>query len=72
MDELDRETLERLMRQFPSLPWSDAQLDELVAPKHGIISGFSDLLRSQAALREIDLGELGPAGAVTAARPSDG
>ncbi|GEM_PF-4259220 len=64
MDELEKDTLRRLMTQFPSLPWEEAQLDELVAPRHGIISGFADLLRSQAALRDIDLGEQAPAGSL--------
>jgi len=72
MDALEKDTLRRLMTQFPSLPWEDAQLDELIAPRHGVISGFADLLRSQATLRDIDLGEQAPAVALRAPRPLRG
>ena len=39
-----------------------AELDELAAPRFGIITGFQSLLTELEALRRLDLGETPPAG----------
>ncbi len=66
MDPLQRETLLRACRQLACHDWSDAEITELVAPRHGIITGFQDLLTQQDALRALDLGTLPPAEGVRA------
>ena len=35
-----KETLRRIVEEFPTLPWDDAELGELVTPRYGIITGF--------------------------------
>ena len=42
--------------------WEDAEIDELVDPKLGIITGLQELLDQLEQLREIDLGATPPAG----------
>ncbi|WP_234999592.1 hypothetical protein [Roseovarius albus] len=44
--------------------WTDDELDELVDPKLGIITGFQDLLDELETLRQIDLGTIPPAQSV--------
>jgi hypothetical protein len=41
---LQRTTLEQLCDQLAAHPWPNAELDELVDPKLGIITGFQELL----------------------------
>ena len=58
MDRLTKSTLTQLCRQLSAHPWSDRELEELVAPKLGIITGFQDLLDDLERLREIDLEDI--------------
>jgi len=62
MQELDRKTLLGIRDQLGSYAWDDAEIDELVDPRLGIITGFRDLLEQLESLRKIDLGTLPPAG----------
>jgi len=64
MKPLAKDTLSRIAEQFPTLPWPADAVDELVAPRLGVISGFQDLLRSQQALLAVDLADIAPAGAL--------
>jgi hypothetical protein len=61
MNPVSKTTLQRIVEEFPAVPWSDDALEELVAPQHGVITGFSALLSDIEALVSIDLGEIGPA-----------
>ena len=65
MQKLDRQTLLGIRDQLGSYAWDDAEIDELVDPRLGIITGFQDLLEQLECLRKIDLGTLPPAGAIT-------
>ena len=62
MDPVSKETLERMMKEFPSQEWSQAELEELVAPRYGIITGFQAVLEDIRFLQEFDLEDIGPAG----------
>ncbi len=62
MQKLDRQTLIGIRDQLASYAWDDAEIDELVDPQLGIITGFQDLLDQLENLRTIDLGSLPPAG----------
>ncbi len=64
MKAVSKETLKRVNEEFPTLSWADEELEELVAPRYGLITGFQELLQEIEKLRTLDLGETGPAGAV--------
>lgn len=61
MKALEKSTLAALCEQMAAHPWSDAELDELVGPRMGIITGLQDLLNALELLRQTDLGALPPA-----------
>lgn len=61
MDRLKRETLAGLIDQLAATPFRDAEIDELVDPKFGIITDFQELLDELEALRRTDLGTTPPA-----------
>jgi hypothetical protein len=48
-------TLERIVAELPTLPWSDADLDELLTPGAGIITGFQEFVMKARALAGVDL-----------------
>lgn len=62
MKKLDKQTLLGIRDQLGSYAWDDAEIDELVDPKLGIITGFQDLLEQLETLRRTDLDALPPAG----------
>ena len=62
MQKLDRQTLLGMRDQLGGYTWDDAEIDELVDPRLGIITGFQELLEQLEVLRQIDLGALPPAG----------
>lgn len=64
MQKLTKNTLSGICTQMASHTWSDAEIDELVNPKLGIITGFQDLLVELEQLRKVDLGVIPPAMAV--------
>ncbi len=61
MKPLTKPTLTGICSQMASHDWKDVEIDELVDPKLGIITGFQDLLDELETLRRIDLGTLPPA-----------
>ncbi len=65
MKKLDKKTLLGIRDQLASYAWDDAEIDELVDPKLGIITGFQELLEQLEELRKIDLGSTSPAGDIS-------
>ncbi len=61
MKSLQKSTLSQLCEQLAAYPWDDAELEELVDSKLGIITGFRVLLEELEKLGRIDLGSLPPA-----------
>ena len=61
MKPLQKATLSRLCEQLAAHPWHESELQELVGPKLGIITGFQDLLDGLEKLRRTDLGSQPPA-----------
>lgn len=61
MKKLTKDTLTGICSQMASHDWSDAEINELVDPQLGIITGFQDLLDELEVLRKIDLGTTPPA-----------
>ena len=66
MQQLDKETLLGIRDQLGSYAWEDAEIDELVDPKLGIITGFQELLDQLEDLRKVDLEATPPAGDIAA------
>lgn len=64
MQPLTKDTLVKVRDQLASHAWTDSELQELVEPSMGIISGLSGLLRELDELRCVDLGSTPPAGSV--------
>ena len=62
MQKLDRQTLLGMRDQLGGYAWDDGEIDELVDPKLGIITGFQDLLEQLEQLRKLDLDATPPAG----------
>lgn len=71
MQKLDKQTLLGIRDQLGSYAWDDAEIDELVEPRLGIITSFKDLLEQLEVLRQIDLDALPPAGDISPAKPAD-
>jgi hypothetical protein len=67
MQKLDRNTLLGIRDQLGSYAWDDSEIEELVDPKLGIITGFQELLDQLESLRKTDLGSTPPAGDISAA-----
>jgi hypothetical protein len=67
MQKLDRNTLLGIRDQLGSYAWDDSEIEELVDPKLGIITGFQELLDELESLRKIDLGSTPPAGDISTA-----
>ncbi|MCP4328270.1 MAG: hypothetical protein GY791_07525 [Alphaproteobacteria bacterium] len=62
MKRIERRTLKRVSEQLAGREWDGEALDELVAPAHGVIIGFQELLDELADLSRVDLGDTRPAG----------
>ena len=69
MRRITKETLERLTAELPVTAAFEADIEELVAPRLGIITGFQELLDRIAALVATDLDDVPPAGAIRGPRP---
>ena len=69
MKPVTKETLSSVVGELAAHPWGEAELDELVAPRHVIITGFQGLLEELEALRRLDLGETPPAGPLRVTKP---
>ncbi|MEN9063124.1 MULTISPECIES: hypothetical protein [Ponticoccus] len=61
MKKLTKDTLTGICTQMASHDWTDAEINELVDPQLGIITGFQDLLNELDVLRRIDLETTPPA-----------
>ncbi len=61
MKKLKLATLSGMRDQLACHAWRDDELDELVDPKLGVITGFQDLLDQLDILRTIDLDAIPPA-----------
>lgn len=70
MQKLQKDTLIGICTQMASHSWSDGEINELVDPQLGIITGFQDLLIDLEQLRKIDLGTTPPAMSVQGASPN--
>ena len=64
MKKLEKETLIRMRDQLGGYNWHDSELEELVNPRLGIITGFEDLLEQLEELRRVDLEAIPPAGGI--------
>ena len=64
----DFATLAEMRNMLAAHGFSDAELSELVDPKLGIITSFSDLLEQLELLRMMDLGATPPALGITRAQ----
>lgn len=64
-----RETLARFLEEMDGHAWEPAEIEELVAPKHGIITGFTELLGELRKIRRLALPGLYAGGG---AEPHDG
>lgn len=67
MQKLTKDTLTGICTQMASHSWSEAEINELVDPQLGIITGFLDLLNELEQLRRVDLGTTPPAMSVQGA-----
>lgn len=70
MKKLTKELLKQMQGTFPTLEWSDAELDDLVKPSFGLITGFPELLTEIDRLCKRNLKDLPPAGILSAPEPS--
>jgi hypothetical protein len=61
MQKLTKATLTGICTQMASHSWSEEEINELVDPKLGMITGLQDLLNELEQLRRIDLGTTPPA-----------
>lgn len=61
MKPLQKQTLQGVFDQMASHDWSDAELNELIDPQMGVITGFQNLLEELEVLRKTDLGTTPPA-----------
>lgn len=60
MKNLTEETLTMIFEQFPVYQPLKDGINELVTPSHGVVTGFSELLRDIETLMAIDLDETAP------------
>lgn len=59
MKTLQKETLLRIVEEFPSFTWNQTVLEELVDPKLGVITAFGEILTEIETIMSLDLGEIG-------------
>jgi hypothetical protein len=71
MEKLQKDTLTGICTQMASHSFTEAEINELIDPQMGIITGFQDLLNELEELRKIDLGTIAPAMGVQGAKPND-
>jgi len=60
MNKLSKATLLQMRDQLGCYAWQDVELEELVNPKLGIITGFQPLLEQLETLRKFDLEAIPP------------
>lgn len=59
MKPLTKKTLQLINEEFPTFAWENEELEELVNPRLGIITAFSNILNDVEQLRTIDLQAIG-------------
>ena len=64
MEKLNKDIVTGMVMQFAAYPWKGEEINELVDPKLGIITGFQELVDELEVIRNIDLGNQPPAQAV--------
>ena len=62
MKKLSKATLLQMRDELGGYAWQDGEIEELVNPKLGIITGFQPLLEQLETLRRVDLEAIPPAG----------
>jgi len=65
MERLTKKTLLFIRQQLATHPMRDCDVDELVDPQLGVITGFQALIDDLERLRQLDLGDTPPAQGVT-------
>lgn len=53
-----KRTLKSIRAELPTLPWSDADLAELLTPGSGVITGFQEFVEKARALAKLDLEDM--------------
>lgn len=61
---LSQKTLQQIVAEFPTYDWSEFELNELVFPKFGVITGFAEILSDIQRLAQQDLCDIEPAGII--------
>lgn len=59
MKPVTKPTLMRINEEFPSVSWSEEELEELVNPRQGVITGYQQMLDEIQVLERIDLQDIG-------------
>ena len=59
MNRLQKETLIKIVEEFPTFSWDLDTLEELVDPKLGVITAFGEILSEIETIMALDLGETG-------------
>ena len=59
---LTKATLQNILAEFPTHDWSVQELEELVSPKYGVITGFQEIIDDIRQLADTDLKNIEPAG----------
>lgn len=62
MKPLKKNTLLNIEEEFPTFGWQGIELEELVDPKLGIITAFSEILEQIETIMNLDLEEVGLGG----------
>jgi len=57
---LSKMTLKRLLSEFPTHLWSDQEIEEIISPQYGLITGFEAMLTDVDKLIAIDLNDIAP------------
>lgn len=60
MEAIKAQTMWAMLDQMPSHECLGEEIEELVAPRYGVISGFQEILDAIDKLQDIDLGETSP------------
>ncbi|MBU0699222.1 MAG: hypothetical protein KKE59_07345 [Proteobacteria bacterium] len=55
-------TLQQIKTEFPIHDWSEEELNELVSPKYGVITGFEEILNDIQEIAGQDLADIEPSG----------
>ena len=64
MKKLRKQTLTGMRDELGGYAWDDAEIEELVEPRLGIITGLQNLLDELERLRKTDLQDIPPASAL--------